>query len=81
MLQKRLDAIKKGFQAQADAAVLAVMEAATEALIRSDLAAKARGVGDLAPSFALANTSGETVRLDDLRARGPVALTFFRGHW
>jgi hypothetical protein len=81
MLQKRLDAIKQGFQDQADATVLAVMEAATEALIRAGLAAKARGVGDLAPSFALANTSGETVRLEELRSRGPVVLTVFRGHW
>ena len=80
-LQRRLDAIRKGFEAQADAATLSVMHGATQSLVDSGQADRALGEGDSVPDFALANTEGETVRLADLRAQGPVVLTFFRGHW
>ena len=36
-------------------------------------------VGDPAPDFCLPDTSGATVCLADLRARGPVLVFFFRG--
>jgi peroxiredoxin len=36
-------------------------------------------VGTPAPSFALANASGERIALADLVARGPVVLVFLRG--
>ena len=38
-------------------------------------------VGAQAPDFALPNAFGETVRLQDLLADGPVVLTFYRGAW
>lgn len=38
-------------------------------------------VGETAPGFALTNARGETVRLADLLAEGPVVLTFYRGAW
>ena len=41
----------------------------------------ALAVGDRAPEFALPNAHGETVRLSELLARGPVALAFYRGAW
>lgn len=37
--------------------------------------------GDRAPDFALPDPSGETVRLSDRLAQGPVVLTFYRGAW
>lgn len=36
---------------------------------------------DAAPSFALADHHGATVRLDELRQTGPALLVFYRGHW
>jgi cytochrome oxidase Cu insertion factor (SCO1/SenC/PrrC family) len=37
---------------------------------------------ELAPEFALADTDGTIVSLDDLLAGGqPTVLVFYRGHW
>ncbi len=41
----------------------------------------ARKVGDTAPGFSLRNTSGHTVALDKLLAKGPVVVVFYRGEW
>jgi len=38
-------------------------------------------VGEVAPDFALPNQRGETVRLSERLARGPVVLSFYRGVW
>ena len=38
-------------------------------------------VGDPMPPFYLPDESGRIVGLDDLITRGPVAVTFHRGHW
>ncbi len=42
---------------------------------------KAIGAGAAAPSFALPNQYGQTVRLADYLAHGPVVLLFIRGGW
>jgi len=80
-LEKRLAAIRKGFEDQADAAVLKVMHGATAALVASGQADRAVREGDVAPDFVLESTEGAHVALAELRAQGPVVLTFFRGHW
>ena len=80
-LQRRLDAIRQGFEAQAGEATVAVMHGATDALTASGQAERARGEGDVAPDFDLESSSGGRVDLAALRAKGPVVLTFFRGHW
>ena len=56
----------------ADGGVAASAEAAAGAAL---------GVGDRAPDFALADATGETVRLGALLLDGPVVLTFYRGAW
>lgn len=38
-------------------------------------------VGDSMPPFVLPDASGQMVSLDELLDRGPVAVTFHRGHW
>jgi peroxiredoxin len=37
--------------------------------------------GEPMPAFLLPDDKGHLVSLDDLLARGPVAVTFHRGHW
>jgi peroxiredoxin len=37
--------------------------------------------GEAMPAFLLPDHAGRLVALDDLVARGPVAVTFARGHW
>lgn len=50
-------------------------------LAEDGVGASARKVGDLAPDFALKNTSGQPVSLAALLAKGPVVVTFYRGEW
>jgi peroxiredoxin len=38
-------------------------------------------VGQVAPAFSLPNVTGAPVSLDELRARGPLVLSFYRGRW
>lgn len=38
-------------------------------------------IGDSMPPFVLPDESGQTVSLEELLDRGPVAVTFHRGHW
>jgi len=37
--------------------------------------------GDKAKDFALPDTAGATVTLNDLLVRGPAVLVFYRGYW
>jgi peroxiredoxin len=47
----------------------------------SGCGAGAPAVGDLMPPFILPDDQGRLVTLDELLAKGPVALSFHRGHW
>ncbi|MEM9455333.1 MAG: hypothetical protein AAGF11_14215 [Myxococcota bacterium] len=58
-----------------------VMHKRTEDLSATGQAQKATTVGDTAPSFELPDSTGTLVRSQDLLAKGPLVLTFFRGHW
>jgi hypothetical protein len=80
-LQEALREFKAGVVAKLPAEDVALMDEATEELIRSGIAAKAKRVGEMAPDFTLPNTSGELVKLSDLLAQGPVVVTFYRGTW
>lgn len=42
---------------------------------------KAPKLGEAMPPFVLPDETGHLVRLDELLDRGPVAITFHRGHW
>ena len=81
-----MDAFKAAFESgappyNASREAIETMHRATEDLRRSGLAQRALKVGDLAPAFELANQDGDPVRSSDLLARGPLVITFFRGHW
>ena len=85
-LQQRLDTFKAAFESGAPPyntprEAIETMHRATEELRRSGLAERALKVGDLAPAFELANQDGTLVRSAELLARGPLVITFFRGHW
>ena len=80
-LEETLSQFKAGVLSRISAADAAVMEKATEDLIRSGIVERARKIGDQAPDFTLPDATGESVRLADLLARGPVVVTFYRGTW
>jgi peroxiredoxin len=60
---------------------LTVMDAATEALIRSGQEQQVLGKGELAPDFLLSDAQGRMVRLADLWQDAVTVLVFYRGGW
>ncbi len=52
-----------------------------ERLNESDAGATSPQVGDVMPPFFLPDQNGRIVGLEELVSRGPVAVTFHRGHW
>ncbi|MEP6622269.1 MAG: peroxiredoxin-like family protein [bacterium] len=57
-----------------------LMKRAIDELVASGAHDNVRRIGQ-APAFALSDADGNTVRLSDLLARGPVVLSFYRGVW
>ncbi len=80
-LQERLDRIRNGFESKAPADVLAIMHGATDDLRNSGIMGRVPKEGAKAPAFELEDSRGRIVSLAGLLERGPVVLTFFRGHW
>jgi hypothetical protein len=85
-LQQKLDDFKANFESggppyNAPKAAIETMHRATEELRQSGLAERALKAGDRAPSFTLSNQDGNAVASADHLAKGPLVITFFRGHW
>jgi hypothetical protein len=85
-LQSRLDEFKKAFESgappyNAPHEVIETMHRATAELKASGAENKALKVGDRAPEFSLFNQDHEEVNSSDLFHRGPLVVSFFRGHW
>ena len=80
-LQEQLDAYKKSFVEKAPQDVLDTMQQAKDALKNSGILDRAVKVGDKAPDFALQNTRGELVNLQQLIGERPLVLNFYRGKW
>jgi len=63
----------------------AAAHAAYEELVRrlgaAETAERALKLGDKIPDFALPNAEGKLVASDELLARGPLVINFFRGDW
>jgi hypothetical protein len=85
-LQSRLDEFKKAFESGAppyyaphDA--IETMHRATAALKASGLESIVLKVGDRAPEFTLFNQDHVKVNSAELLRRGPMVVSFFRGHW
>ena len=85
-LQARLDEFKEAFESgappyNAPREAIETMHRATAELHASGLVNKALNVGDRAPQFSLFNQDHVQVNSADLLRRGPIVVTFFRGHW
>ena len=85
-LQDRLDAFKADFVAgrlpfKPTEERLATMKRATDALIASGQAQRAKKAGDVAPEFALLDPDGKQVTSRELLAKGPLVISFYRGVW
>ena len=80
-LQQQIRAFQEEFLPKIPADIVATLGQTTEDLVRTGIAERSLKEGDKAPDFALPNVRGETVKLSDLRARGPVVVAFYRGTW
>jgi hypothetical protein len=85
-LQQRLDEFKKSFESgappyNAPREAIERMHRATAELKASGIEDRASTAGDRAPSFALFNQDHVEVSSANLLSRGPLVVSFFRGHW
>jgi peroxiredoxin len=81
-LQDKLDALKAKFETEmAPPEVVTVMHRVIDELIASGQAERALKAGDRAPAFTLPDPDGKHVSTQDLLAKGPLVMTFYRGAW
>ncbi|HJV63075.1 MAG TPA: peroxiredoxin-like family protein, partial [Albitalea sp.] len=60
---------------------LEAIEAANRRLAQSGLTDRALRAGQRAPDFVLADATGRPVDSKQLRSRGPLVISFYRGAW
>lgn len=80
-LATELNAVTEGVRRNLPADVFAAMEAANLKLAASGLADRALRRGKRMPDFELPDANGRLVRSADLRANGPLLISFYRGSW
>lgn len=81
LLQEKLDAVGASLRKDAPKEFLEAFHRLVENLRASAIMAGVPKVGDNAPDFTLPSYHGQTVSLADLRANGPVIVSFYRGRW
>ena len=79
-LQEELNAVHSDFMAQMPD-VAGQFDEDTNELVRQGVGTTGPQVGDSAPDFELPDQLGRTVRTVDLRADGPLVISFYRGNW
>ena len=80
-LQAKLDTIRAAAKTRIPPEAPAIMQRSVDDLRASGIMDRIARVGQPAPDFTLPNAAGASVSLADLRARGPVVLSFYRGRW
>ena len=80
-LAERLTALKEGNRSKMPESSKKVMADDLLRLGESGIVEKAPKVGEKLADFKLSNQKGEQVTLSDLRGKGPVVVTFYRGGW
>jgi hypothetical protein len=80
-LEERLHAMREASKARVPPEARAIMERSVADLRASGIMNRVAAVGQPAPDFTLPNADGRSVGLAELRARGPVVLSFYRGRW
>jgi hypothetical protein len=80
-LTETLDTMREAAKTRIPPEARAVMKRNIDDLRASGIMSRVVRVGQPAPDFTLPNAAGGSVTLADLRARGPVVLSFYRGRW
>jgi hypothetical protein len=80
-LQAKLDTIRAASKSRIPPEAQAIMQRSVEDLRASGILDRIVRAGQPAPDFTLPSAAGAPVSLAQLRARGPVVLSFYRGRW
>lgn len=80
-LKQKLDAIREASSKRIPTERQAIMHRATADLRTSGILNRIVKAGQPMPAFAGSAHDGRAIRSTDLLARGPLVLSFFRGHW
>ena len=80
-LQEKLNAMKKESLATRPPEVVATMLQEVENLVQAGIADNAIKVGEALPEFSLPDETGNVVSSKELLAKGPLAISFYRGIW
>ena len=80
-LKEDIEKFMQGFRQQVPEEIRNVMQEEAERLANSGISDTSLKTGDKAPSFSLPNTAGKMVSSSDLLAKGPLAISFYRGGW
>jgi len=80
-LQEQLEAIKAKTAPMITQEIAAAMNQGFEELAGKKILEKALKTGDKAPAFALPNSQGNIIRSQDLLAKEPLVILFYRGKW
>jgi hypothetical protein len=80
-LEERLATIREQSKTRMPPEARAVLLRSIDDVRGSGIMQRVARVGSPAPDFTLPNASGQPVSLAELRARGPVVLSFYRGRW
>ena len=79
-LEEELDRLRRESMANNDQLQAAYQDLVAR-LGRAETVDQSLKVGDAMPSFLLPNAEGRLVFSDELLARGPLVVNFFRGNW
>ncbi len=80
-LKEELDQFRAGMAEKIPPEVREIMGKAIEEIRAAGLDKKAPAAGAKAPDFDLPDATGKTVSSAELRGKGPMVLTFYRGEW
>ena len=80
-LQQSLDRLKERIEGGMPSEFVSIMHQATRDLEASGIGNDILKAGDKAPLFKLPNQKGELVSSEEILAKGPLVITFYRGVW
>ena len=80
-LQEKLSTMKQESIATKPPEVIGPLLEETKKLVESGIAEKAIKIGEILPEFSLSDEQGNIVSSKEVLAKGPLALSFYRGIW
>jgi len=80
-LKQQTEALYQEYKSQVPAEIMNIIDRATEELVETNIGHTCLQTGDRIPTFSLPDAYGQEVRVDELLAKGPLVVSFYRGGW